>query len=52
MNGVLVYVIRWFKSAINNKIWLTGVLVYVIGWSKSAINDKIWMGISICNRMI
>ena len=29
MTGVLVYVIRWSKSAINNKIWI-GVLVYVI----------------------
>ena len=22
MNGVLVYVIGWFKSAINDKIWM------------------------------
>ena len=43
MNGVLVYVIGWFKSAINDKIWIV-VLVYIIGWFKSAINDKIWMG--------
>ena len=43
MNGVLVYVIGWFKSAINDTIW-TGVLVYVIGWFKSAINNKIWLG--------
>ena len=42
MTGVLVYIIGWFKSAINDKIWM--VLVYVIGWFKSAINDKIWMG--------
>ena len=27
MNGVLVYVIGWFKSAINDKIWM-GWLVY------------------------
>ena len=44
MTGVLVYVIGWFKSAINNKIWYNGVLVYVIRWFKSAINNKIWMG--------
>ena len=42
MNGVLVYVIRWFKSAINKN--MNVVLVYIIGWFKSAINNKIWMG--------
>ena len=34
----IIYVIRWFKSAIRLGYW------YVIGWFKSAINDKIWMG--------
>ena len=30
MNGVLVYVIGWFKNAINDKIWI-GWLIYLIG---------------------
>ena len=51
MNGVLVYVIGWFKSAINDKIW-TGVLVYVIGWLRVQLIIKYEWGISICNRMI
>ena len=38
MNGVLVYVIAWFKRAISALVInMTGVLVYVIRWFKSAI---------------
>ena len=56
MNWVLVYVIGWFKSAINEwgisicNEWFKSSnyydwgIIYVIGWFKSAINDKIWMG--------
>ena len=36
MNGVLVYVIGWFKSAINDTIWL-GYLLYVIWFNKNGV---------------